>query len=138
MTSCVTGNYPTSKEINGFFLSYPLSSDEHQRKAYVRNMLFRLANPETVEEDRRLEDFVEQLADKYLQEYDKAILEAVDSVEIQAGFANFICGFYSKIKGSNSFVERYSLPAFKKHITRCIGIAFSENDIDVLLGPNWK
>ncbi|MEW6413228.1 MAG: hypothetical protein AB1483_12280 [Candidatus Zixiibacteriota bacterium] len=125
------GGYPTPQEIDLQIERYREATDPGPRVDTLKAMLKSLSNPTSVGEDMIIRGTLSELAEIYLKEHDEAILIAVDETPIQAGFANFVCDFYSNLAEDSLFRERYRRD--NGPLKRCVGISFSESEVDSLL-----
>jgi hypothetical protein len=110
---------------------YDDSASHADKVRYICSMLREVRNPTSATEDNISAHAIELLLRKFISTRDTSILDAIDSIRVEGGFANTVCGgFYSEIAATHEFKERYvlsrvHLPA----IERCVGISFSTEDL---------
>jgi hypothetical protein len=123
-SSC-TGNALSKEEVNLFIANYLKSTNQQEKVQTISDLLIYLKKTNSVEDDYMVRYAIKTLAQHYLVDEDEAILIAFDNTQIQAGFANFVCGFYKTIEESDGFIRRYKKGGVEyKAIERCIGISF--------------
>ena len=127
---CSDKQFPTKDEVRAQLDKYEASMDQRSRTAIIKSLLEYLKNPSNTSEDSTVRMSLRQLADIYLLKHDVTILEAVDQTNLEGGFANFVCEFYASLYSDSLFRERYRDDATP--LRRCIGLSFSEGDIDTL------
>lgn len=125
--------FPNTTEIDTVLDKVRSQISPEQKVELLRNLLERLKNPLTTADDHNVKYAMQRLTKIYRETGDESILVAIDNTEIQAGFANFVCGFYSGIKNEAGFKRRYSSGAsYKKALERCVGISFSQEEVENL------
>jgi len=62
------------------------------------------------------------------------VLQAIDSLRIDAGFANSVCSFYRDLMDRALIPSRYtSDPASADALRRCVGLSFSKEELEMAL-----
>jgi len=121
--------FPNIDEINDTFVVYQQKKSEDEKIQVILVLLQSLSNPDNLEEDRLVHYAMKKLEKIYMEDNDSSILIAMDKTEIDAGFANYVCDFYYKVKEENKFINRYKNDKFFPYIERCIGLSFSREEI---------
>lgn len=118
-------NQLSKNNVQLYFSEYKQEHDSEKRVQIIENLLSYLKKTDSVDDDVIVRYTMGKLTTYFILTEDMAILDAVDKMPIYAGFANFICDFYSSIKETKGFQKRYNNNDLKKHaIERCVGISF--------------
>jgi hypothetical protein len=130
--SCHDG-FPNKAAIDGFFDDYRSERSNEKRIELLGSFMEKLRYPSTTSDDYNLKYAMDRLAKLYRETSDESILVTIDNTRIQDVFANFVCDFYAAIKNERGFKRRYfSQNASRKAIERCVGISFSQEEIEAL------
>jgi hypothetical protein len=125
--------FPARAEIDNVLEKFRSEPSFERRVELLGNFVGKLRNPSNASDDQNVNYAMDRLAKIFKETGDESVLVAIDGTKIQAGFANFVCGFYSAIKNESKFKARYlSDTASRKPIERCIGISFSQEEIEDL------
>jgi len=92
----------------------------------TKRFLASIRDPDSISEDMVVELFLKRLAAYYMKSEDANVLRAVDDTRIDAGFANFVCGFIQEVTKSPAALQHYRNNC--KGLRRCIGISFSPEE----------
>lgn len=131
---CVVDNYPSQEEIDVKLNRYKLQQNKSEKISLLRNLLSEMKSPRNSADEKLLEEFLLKLVMEYRGKTDESILIAMDSTAIDAGFANYVCSFYSDLASEENFKSRYSKVENRPAIERCVGISFSNEDLKSKFG----
>lgn len=131
----IKNHFPSKEDIDNFFVEYRNEASEDRRIISLKGFLLKLSDPRSVSDDYNIQYAMDIMAKVYLETKDEAILVAVDETPIDAGFANFVCGFYSDVIMDQTFQKRYrNNDERRKALERCVGISLSEEELGQLYG----
>lgn len=122
------GKFPQKEEaLTRINMAAALS--EPERKKELLRLLKSLSAPRTSEHSATLEFTIAELADRYSLSHDEAIIQAIDEVPLDGGFANSVCGFYSAILSDATLGTRCrNSPAALIAVKRCVGLSISNDE----------
>lgn len=123
-------NFPTKTIVDEKLKSIQLEKDVNKKYGVLSELLKDLSDPMRSEDDEVISYAIQQLIEIYVNTDDEVILMAIDNTEIDGGFANYVCGFYSSIKHKPIFIERYKKGKNIRYIKRCIGMSIDRKDIE--------
>lgn len=118
--------FPSNTDVDVFFINMEKKQATGEAYEMTKKFLLSIRDPESISEDKVVELFLRRLAAYYLKSGDANILRAVDDTPIDGGFANFVCGFYSKVIKSPAALQHYRHNC--KGLKRCIGISFNPEE----------
>lgn len=126
--------YPSKADIDRVIDGLGRADSGRAKTATLDKLLAGLADPRSREDDEVLGYAVRRLINAYRTNGNEAILEAMDAVRLDGGFANTICGFYSALIDDNRLVARYKNPVKRPSVERCVGLSLSQEAVDRALG----
>jgi hypothetical protein len=122
--------YPSEGDVDRFVHSYA-NLPKEERTSAAKRFLMKLKSPESVDEDRRLSHAMLRFADLYRATRDESLLEAMDAVPIDGGFAMELCGVYKVLSGEPEMRQRYrATPRLRESLWRCQGLSFSLEELN--------
>ena len=126
------GTFPNNQDIDDSFNQYQQKETYQDKVDVLSGLLTRINNPQSVNDDQVVKYAFSKLTDMYKKDNNAAILEATENVNIDGGFANFMCEFYKRISSEKGFRERYFINNDGSHIKQCVGISFSLDEFNKL------
>ena len=131
LRSCTNTSFPKNNDVDLILANISKEKSITVRIDNLSKFLRKINSPQNTSDDKVIQYFILKMISHYIEEQDQAVLIAFDSIKIDAGFANFICSFYGKIKHTNGFYIRYvKTDAHYDSIKRCVGISFSKSEIN--------
>ena len=135
-------SYPTTSEIDSFFIKYNNLNNSEEKKQILNSLINKIKKTNNPDNDKAMIYFFDKLKEYFLKKKDVIILDVLDSIKVDGGFANEVSEFYNSIKNEEIFYKRYLMnQEFPFSIQRFIGISFTEEELSNLkkLGlEKWK
>lgn len=123
--------YPTRHEVDAV-LSGLSAHQAETRTEQVKSLLTRLLRTESVADDAVMHYAFLRLSEYYERNGDVSLLDAVDGVPIDGGYAYEACGFYARAISDSKLRARVA-PSGNVGIRRCIGLTISEAEVDAII-----
>lgn len=128
--------FPSQSDVEAMISSARQEKLLATRTKKFGQLLQLLSKSDAADEDKILDNSIQRLAAVYNQTKDVAILNAIDEVPLDGGFANAVCGFYPATWNDTAVVDRYRRNAqAQAALRRCVGLSVLESDFQsIILG----
>ncbi len=126
--------YPSRANIDQEIARYQSVSDVEVRRRIMFNLLEKLQRTTSTEDDAILRYGLQSVRALYLRKPDVAVLEALDELRLEGGFANEVCELYQAL-----VVEETAKEWYRQHgvspLKRCVGLSFRTGELEQVLAP---
>ncbi len=121
--------YPSKGDVERFSQSYKKLPAE-QRADAAERFLVKLKSPASVTDDKVLDHAMQEFGNLYQSTRDEQLLEAMDAVRIDGGFAMELCGIYKRFSAEPEMRQRYRGGRGQRaSLWRCQGLSFSREEL---------
>jgi hypothetical protein len=118
-------------DTTSFFIKAESTDNTGQTYETLKVLIEKLRSPNDISDDKIAIEFWDRLTAFYLKNENPEILNVVDYIQADGGFANMMCDFYRHILISDKAVKRYAENAVA--VNRCIGISYGQEELSRLL-----
>jgi hypothetical protein len=127
-------SFPNSQQIEEKLKRYDDAPTSEARVESAKDLIESVSSPSGVAEDVQAQHALEALVSRYKSRPDDAILIALDGAKVDGGVGTMVCTAYASLIREQPARAYYSDSRRSSALRRCIGISFSSEDLNAIVG----
>ena len=124
LVACSCQRFPSGEAVNREMARCASERDAGARRAILSGLLTRLQTPSSSAEDAVAQYGVKRVAEHFARTGDVAVLQALDGLRLDGGFANSVCEVYRELLVKEEARQWYRATG-DAPLRRCVGVSFA-------------